>query len=51
MKLYYYTLWLNTVLKEWSDFGVKMIPLSFGGCLLLAKCLTVKSDCKRVGCR
>jgi len=41
MKLYYYTLWLDTVLKEWSDFGVKMDQLGFGGCLLLEKCVTV----------
>jgi hypothetical protein len=41
MKIYYYTLWLNRVSKEWSDFGVIMIQLGFGGCFLLAKCVTV----------
>jgi hypothetical protein len=41
MKLFYYTLWLNRVLKEWSDFGVIMIQLGFGGCLLLAMCVAV----------
>jgi len=41
MKLFYYTLWLNRVLKEWSDFGVIIIQLGLGGCLLLVKCVTI----------
>lgn len=29
------------MLKEWSDFGVIIIHLGFGGCLLLVKCVTI----------